>query len=89
VEAYEGLRRQAVEPDGRGEHFEGRGVLMRRGLATWAQLRPTAISVRPSESHSPSKPDTPALDSFGSELVRLLAGLILSTRQESFVACLN
>jgi hypothetical protein len=89
VEAYEELRRQAVEPDGREEHFEGRGVLMRRGLATWAQLRPTAISVHPPESHSPSKPDTPALDSFGSELVRLLAGLILSTRQESFGACLN
>ena len=85
MEAYEGLRQQAVEPDGRGEHFEGRAVLMRRGLATWAQLRPTAISVRPYESHSPSKSDAPALDSFGSELVRLLAGLILSTRQESFL----
>ena len=85
MEAYEGLRRQAVEPDGRGEHFEGRGVLMRRGLATWAQLRTTAISVRPPESHSPSKSDAPALDSFGSGLVRLLAGLILSTRQESFL----
>jgi hypothetical protein len=85
VEGYEELRRQAVEPDGRGEHFEGRGVLMRRGLATWAQLRPTAISVHPPESHSLSKSDAPALDSFGSELVRLLAGLILSTRQESFL----
>ena len=85
MEAYEELRRQAVELDGRDEHFEGRGVLMRRGLATWAQLRPIAISVPPPESHSPSKPVTPALDSFGSELVRLLAGLILSTRQESFV----
>ena len=26
MEAYEELRRQAVEPDGREEHFEGRGV---------------------------------------------------------------
>jgi hypothetical protein len=78
VEAYEELRRQAVEPD-------GRGVLIRRGLATWAQLRPPALSVRPPESHSPSKSDAPALDPFGSELVRLLAGLILSTRQESFL----
>jgi hypothetical protein len=85
VEAYEELRRQAVEPAGREEHFEGRGVLMRRGLATWAQLRPAAISVRPPESHSPSKSDVPAFDSFGSELVRLLAGLILSIRQEGFV----
>ena len=46
---------------------------------------PRLVSVRPPESHSPSEPDTPALDSFGSELVRLLAGLILSTRQESFL----
>ena len=85
MEAYEELRRQAVEPNGREEHFEGRGVLMRRGLAMWAQLRPTAISVRPAESNSPSRSDVPALDSFGSELVRLLAGLILSIRQESFL----
>ena len=43
VEAYEGLRRQVVQPDGRGEHLEGRGVLMRCGLAAWAQIRPAAV----------------------------------------------
>jgi hypothetical protein len=33
VEAYEGLRRQVVQADGRGEHLDGRGVLTRCGLA--------------------------------------------------------
>src|SRR5713226_7137185 len=84
IEAYEGLRRQVVQPDGRGQHLEGRGILMRCGLATWAQNRPTVVTARPPESHFPSGPEAPVLDSFGAELVRLVAGLILSTRQESF-----
>jgi hypothetical protein len=85
VEAYEGLRRQAVQPDGRGEHLEGRGVLIRCGLATWAQIRTAAVPARPPESHFPSEAEAPVLDSFRAELVRLLAGLILSTRQEGFL----
>jgi len=85
VEAYEGLRRQVVQPDGRGEHLEGRGVLMRCGLATWAQSGPATVSARPLESHLPSGPEAPVLDSSGAELVRLVAGLILSTRQELFL----
>src|SRR5438094_137260 len=84
VEAYEGLRRQVVQPDGRGGHLEGRGILMRCGLATWAQSRPAAVPARPAESHFPSRPEAPVLDSFGAELVRLVACLILSTRQEGF-----
>ena len=39
VEAYEGLRRQVIQPDGRGEHLEGHGVLMRCGMATWGQVK--------------------------------------------------
>ena len=58
---------------------------MRCGLAAWAQLPLTAIPAPPPESHSLSKSDAPALDSFGSELVRLVAGLILSSRQEGFL----
>src|SRR5207244_4481184 len=84
VEFYEGLRRQAVQPGGRGEHLEGRGVLIRCGLATWAQITPAAVPARPPESHFPSGAEAPVLDSFGAELVRLVAGLILSTRQEGF-----
>jgi hypothetical protein len=85
MEAYEGLRRQAIQPDGRGEHLEGRGVLIRCGLATWAQIRPAAQPARPPESHFPSGAEAPVLDSFGAELVRLVAGLILSTRLEGFL----
>jgi hypothetical protein len=84
VEAYEGLRLQAVQPNGRREHLEGRVVLIRCGLATWAQIRPVAVPERPCESHFPSGAEAPVLDSFGAELVRLVAGLILSTRQEGF-----
>lgn len=86
MEAYEGLRRQVVQPDGRGGgHLEGRGALMRCGLASWAQIRPAAAPARLPESHYSSGAEVAALDSFGSELARLVAGLILSTRQEGFL----
>ena len=85
VEAYEGLRRQVIQPDGRGGHLEGRGVLVRCGLASWAQSRLAAVPARLPESHFPSGIDASVLDSFGVELVRLVASLILSTRQEGFL----
>jgi hypothetical protein len=85
VEAYEGLRRQVVQPDGRGEHPEGRGVLIRCGLATWAQIRPAAVLAHRHESNLQSACESPVLDSLGTELVRLVAGLILSTRQEGIL----
>jgi len=85
VEAYEGLRRQVVQPDGRVEYLEGRGALMRCGLAAWAQLRPSTLLAQPPQSHFQSASESPALDSLGAELVRLVAGLILSTRQEGFL----
>ena len=85
VEAYEGLRRQVIQPDGRGGHLEGRGVLVRCGLASWAQSRLAAVPARLPESHLPSGIDASVLDSFGVELVRLVASLILSARQEGFL----
>lgn len=86
MEAYEGLRRQVVQPDGRVEHMEGRGILLRRGLAAWAQIRTSIVPARPSDSYFQSVSVSPALDSLGAELVRLVAGLILSTRQEGLHA---
>ena len=89
VEAYEGLRRQVVQPDGRGEHLEGRGVLMRCGLATWAQIRPASVPARPPEWHFPSGAEVPVLDSFGS---RTRPPGSRSDSQHStggFSACLN
>jgi hypothetical protein len=87
VEAYEELRRQVVQPDGRGEHLEGRGVLMRCGLAAWAHIWPGSVPARPPQSNFLSGAEAPVLDSLGAELVRLVAGLILSTG--GFSACLN
>jgi hypothetical protein len=86
VEAYEGLRRQVVQPDGRGEGLESRRVLMRCGLAPWAQMISSAVPARTPESPLQSACESPVLlDSLGAELVRLVAGLILGIRQEGFV----
>jgi hypothetical protein len=85
VEAYEGLRRQVVQPDGRVAPLEGRGILLRSGLAAWARLRPSNLWMGPPGSHSHSAPQTCVDDSPGAELVRLVAGLILSIRLEDFL----
>jgi hypothetical protein len=84
VEAYEGLRRQVVQPDGGREGLESRRILMRRGLAPWAEIISAAVPARTPESHLHAC-KLPVLDSLGVELVRLVAGLILGIRQEGFV----
>jgi hypothetical protein len=85
IEAYEALRLWIVQPDGRGEHAEGRGVLIRCGLARWAQVQSSFTDERPlSDSHrQPVGSHPPGLRG---ELVRLVAGLILSIRQEGLHA---
>jgi hypothetical protein len=85
VEAYEGLRRQVVQLDGRVEHLESRGILLRRGLAAWAQLRPSTVIALLPESYFRPAAESPVPTSLGAELTRLIAGLILSTRQEYFL----
>jgi hypothetical protein len=85
VEAYEELRRQVIQSEGRGEQREALGILLHCGLATWAQTRPGSVSAHLSQSRT----EAPVLDCFGAELVRLVAGLILSTRQEDFLLCRN
>jgi hypothetical protein len=86
-EAYEALRQRVLQPDGRIEHAEGRGVLMRCGLARWAQVQSTSITVVQPEfhlQHNSHQPEIPA--ALGAELVQLVAGLILSMRQEVMLA---
>lgn len=85
IEAYEALRLRIVQPDGRGEHAEGRGVLIRCGLARWAQMQSSFTDERPlSDSHrQPVGSHPPGLRG---ELVRLVAGLILSIRPEGIHA---
>ena len=85
VEAYEGLRRQVVQPDARIDHAEGRGIFLRSGLAAWARLRPSNLWIRPSGSHPQSTRQSPVHDSHDVELVRLVASLILSIRLEDFL----
>ncbi len=85
MEAYEGLRRQVVQLDGGVEHLEGRGILLRRGLAAWAQIRTSIVPAGSRESHLHLASESPVLPSLGAELVQLVAGLILSTRQEHFL----
>ncbi len=81
MEAYEVLRQGMVQPDGRGEHAEGRGVLIRCGLARWAQVQPALTAERtPSDSHRQLAGSHPP--GLRGELVRLVAGLILSIRTE-------
>src|SRR6266487_2312800 len=79
VEAYEALRQCVVQLDSIG-HLEGLRVFVRCGLAAWAQIRPAVVPSRPPESPFPSGVEAPDLDSFGAELVGLVAGLILSIR---------
>lgn len=81
IEAYEALRLPIVQPDGRGEYAEGRGVLIRCGLARWAQMQSSLTAERPlSDSHRQQADSHPP--GLRGELVRLVAGLILSIRPE-------
>ena len=86
TEAYETLRQRVLQPDGRIEHVEGRGVFMRCGFARWAQVQ-SAVTVAVPDSHlqhnSHSAEIPAALDP---ELVQLVAGLILRMRQEVMLA---
>jgi hypothetical protein len=85
VEAYEGLRRQVIQPDRRVDHMQGHGILLRSGLAAWARLRPATLVLRPLGSQPQSMRQSAVHDSSGDELIRLIAGLILSIRLEDFL----
>jgi hypothetical protein len=83
TEAYEALRLRVIQSDGGIEHAEGRGVLMRCGLARWAQLQSSATTLTSPCFHprqNSCQAEIPAAVEL--ELVKLVAGLILSRRQE-------
>jgi hypothetical protein len=88
AEAYEALRQRVVQPGGRNEHAEGRGVLMRCGLARWAQVQVCSTTERlPPDSHSRSASSQPEVPpALEVELVKLVAGLVLSIRKEGMRA---
>jgi hypothetical protein len=81
TEAYEALRLRVIQPDGGIEHAEGRGVLIRCGLARWAQVQSSTTTLTSSSSHPNScQAEIPAV--VEPEFVKLVAGLILSRRME-------
>lgn len=81
IEAYEALRLRVIQPDGGIVQAEGRGVLIRCGLARWAQVRSSATTLTSPSSHPDScQAEIPAV--VDPELVQLVAGLILSRRKE-------
>lgn len=84
TEAYEALRLRVIQSDGGIEHAEGRGLLMRCGLARWAQVQSTATTLTSPSSHHPrdNSCQLEILAAVEPELVKLVAGLILSRRQE-------
>lgn len=88
TEAYEALRQRVVQADGPAGQAEGRGILIRCGLARWAQVQaaPTTVpplpAPPPSANHGP--PEIPA--TLQLEFVRIFAGLILNIRQEVLLA---
>ena len=82
TEAYEALRQRVMRPDGGIQYAEGRGVFIRCGLARWAQVQVCATtdgSLPSVHSHSVNLPRS----GLEVEFVKLIAGLILSIRQES------
>ena len=85
------LRRMHTEDIVRGgiAHVpEGRGILIRCGLARWAQVQVSSTTAwSPPDSHprsASSQPEVPP--GLEVELVKLVAGLILSIRQEGMRA---
>ena len=59
---------------------EGRGILIRCGLARWAQVQSSATTLTSPSSHPDSCQEIPAV--VDPELVQLVAGLILSRKKE-------
>lgn len=81
--AYEVLRLQVIQPGGRIEYADGRCVLMRCGLARWAQVQSPATTVESLSSHPRHRScPTEMPTAVEPELVKLVACLILSRRQE-------
>jgi hypothetical protein len=88
TEAYETLRRRVVQPDGRIEHAAASGILIRCGLARWAQMQVSSTTAwSPPDAHPRSAHSLPqARPAWEVELIQVVAGLILSMRQEGIRA---
>lgn len=80
---YEALRRQLLSSEVPSAHAEGVGILVRRGLAAWAERRCETAS--PLAAPFPSSVSTASSehDAARSSLVKLIANLILNPWKET------
>ena len=79
---YEALREQLFGIKYPCKHATGLSVLVRHGLAAWACRRPDPIPPTQPASASPIKSSDHEDITTGFTLAKLIANLILSTRQE-------
>ena len=80
AQGYEALRAQAL---GRAPRLTPRGltVFLRGGLASWMCACPPESRARPSAAAAPGVREARALTAGSVELVRLLAGMALSSQR--------
>ena len=88
AEAYEGLRPALLDPAGPHGAITGRVLLRRRGMVAWAHARDTTPVTPPAPRSLGAAARGPEPSDFTSELVQLMAGLIL-THHHGAVRCLN
>jgi hypothetical protein len=79
AQAYEALRCDLLQPSRQNGCGNGRAILLRRGLMAWTCERDNAILPTPTP---PSASESQVPSEVASELIRLMAGLILSRRKE-------
>jgi hypothetical protein len=88
VDAYEALRSHLLAPSRHNGSVLSGGILLRRGMLAWARERSNALaSTALPISSLPSATSAAVPCALATELVRLMASLILSKGKEH--VCLN
>lgn len=89
AEAYEALRPSLLEPSAHHGSVTSRVLFLRHGMLAWACERDSVFAcTSPPISSQPVAANSPVPGTVATELVRLMAGLILGTRKEAGL-CLN
>lgn len=87
IEAYERLRPQLLEPSDQNGSNLDRAILLRRGMLIWARERnPLIDSAVPVSNPIFPAVRLPSSGELATELVRLMASLILSSPKERYYA---
>jgi hypothetical protein len=81
TDAYEQLRRAAIESSRRGASLQGLGILIQRGMAAWMSACTTATP--PAASALPAVSDVvPMLPSAQRDVIDVLAAMALTITPE-------